>query len=218
MRMNKTKIFIIFIIIGIVLGFVVGPILGVALSKAPKDKGVQVISEESDTNFAERYAQSFRLKRGQTCYVRFSNYYPNITVDLIILTKSDYDNYYEINGTLPTTGENFILSDGDLGDSSPTIHTLTSYDISPSGGTYGSDVLIDFRGNGMSSIPGDYYVVVEGENSYAGNDEVRFYISISIDGPGERIQNIMMIIGIVIIAVAVLIWIYFMLKPKEGER
>ncbi|MFO7796220.1 MAG: hypothetical protein ACQERB_05565 [Promethearchaeati archaeon] len=218
--MKKSKIFIIFIIIGLILAFVIGPIFGTTLSKITNDSGTQTISEESDSHFAERYAQPFRLKKDQTCYIRFSNFYPNITVELIILTKNSYHTYYESNGTSPDTGLTFILLDNDLGEEyyNTLYYSLTSYNIPPSGGTYGNNVRIEFRGNGISSWPGEYYIVVEGFNSYGENDEVKFDINVAVDGPGDTVQNIMMIIGIIIVAIVAVIWVYSILKPKEGER
>lgn len=215
--MKKTKIYLLFVIIGIILASIVGPIFGVSLSQLTIDKGRKLIKETSMIGFAESYSKQFRLDTDQTCHIEFSNYYANISADIMILTKNQYDYYYNVNGSNPFAGEQFILLERQTG-SFPIIHYLTSYEIAWDGSTYGNNVDIEFRGDGRTSIPGVYYVVVRGTNDFVENDEVQFYIKISIDGPGKAIQEVLILIGILMVIIVSLIWIYNSIKGKKGER
>jgi hypothetical protein len=107
--MQKTKLYPILIVIGLILIFIVGPIFRTFLSQITLDQGPKQITDESMTGFKERYSKGFSLSYDQTCHIEFSNYYPNVTAYLIILTKNEFDYYNSLNGSSPTTGEPFIL-------------------------------------------------------------------------------------------------------------
>jgi hypothetical protein len=87
-----------------------------------------------------------------------------------------------------------------------------------SGSTYGNFVSIEFRGYNRISIPGTYYVVVRGENAFAGNDNVRFNIKVAIDGPGKSLQDLMNLVGIILISVVGVIWVASFIKKILGGR
>jgi hypothetical protein len=134
------------------------------------------------------------------------------------LTKNEFGYYNSLNGSNPTTGEPFILFRRQTG-SGPIVYSgLNSYTISWSGSTYGNFVSIEFRGNNRISIPGNYYVVVRGENAFAGNDDVRFNINVAVDGPGKLIQDWSIIIGVVLISIVGLIWVASFIKKTLGGR
>ncbi|MEJ2250688.1 MAG: hypothetical protein P8Y70_16355 [Candidatus Lokiarchaeota archaeon] len=216
--MKRRNIYLIFILIGIILAAAVGPILGIVFSQVRVDQGPKKISDDSMIGFSERYSKGFSLSQDQTCHIEFSNYYPNTTVYLIILTKSEYGYYNSVNGSSPTSGQSFIVFLRQTG-SSPTVYSgVTSLTIAWDGSTYGNYVYIEFRGVNRVSIPGSYYVVVRGQNNFAGNNEVRFNIKISIDGPGNFLQNIMILSGITLISITGLIWAADIIKRNLGER
>ncbi|MBD3196289.1 MAG: hypothetical protein GF317_14620 [Candidatus Lokiarchaeota archaeon] len=204
------------IVIGILLISVGAPLFEALLSKLTLDSGTKIISEDSMTTFSERYSQPFTLQTDQTCYIEFSNYSPNVTVYLFILTKNEYDYYKTLDGSNPTSGENFILYRRLVG-SGPIVTTgLTSVTIAWSGSTYGNYVFLEFRGNNLYSIPGEYYVMVRGTNAFGGNENVQFNIVVRVDGPGDMLANLIVIAGILVISIVGLIWLYSIFYNKDG--
>jgi len=58
----------------------------------------------------------------------------------------------------------------------------------------------DRTGDSLISWPGDYYVIVYGTNSGpASSRNVYFDISIKVDGPGEALYNLLLVVGALIL-------------------
>jgi hypothetical protein len=73
----------------------------------------------------------------------------------------------------------------------------------------------DRVGDSLVSWPGDYYVIVYGSNSGPSSaTAVPFDITIKVDGPGEALNNFLILIGILIIIFYVLAVLISVLKAN----
>ena len=166
------------------------------------DKKPQLIQEDSNNYITEAFAHPVTLSKDQKLIVEISEFYPNTTVTIKIITKSAYDRRFSMNDTPGLPGLEFVYSKFGWG-ASPAGSTddATELTLSP-----GSDIYyyIEFMGHryqdSLISWPGDYYVIVYGTNfGPASVTDVFFDISIKVDGPGETLNNLLIIIGAIIL-------------------
>jgi len=176
------------------------------------------INEISASNVTDCYAKEFRLEKGYLCQVEIENYYPNITGRIIFITKEVYltENASQNDPDGIITRIYFTYARYRY-PSSPTQGYSDRYDISTD-----QSYKFDFMGSGTSgalySRPGDYIVLIWGDNStdYTTNENLKFDIKIRVDGLGDLLFNTLIMIGtIVIIAACAITVIYLIFKKKN---
>ena len=208
-----------YFIIGIgVICLVLGPLLGILLDKTTIYEGKpQVIQEDSTTSIRNAFAQQVTLTKDQKLIVEIAEFYENSSVTIRIVAKSAYDQAYSLDsapGGIPRL--EFVYSEFGWG-SSPAGSTSGDNSLNlPSDGIY---FYIEFMGSrdGISLItwPGDYYVIVYGTNSGPPSaTDVAFDITIKVDGLGETLSNLLVLIGALIIVVYVLAVLVSVLKAN----
>ncbi len=193
-----------YLIVGIaIICFILGPLLGVFLKKTYVYQAKpEVIQEDSVSGITRAFAQPVTIAKDQKLIIEIAEFYPNSTVTLKILAKSTYESAVIANSTPGSiSGLEFVYS-------------VFGWGTSPSGGTQGATALglptnglylyIEFMGtrsgDALISWPGDYVVIVYGYNTGGPTDlNVSFDISIAVDGPGDELSNIFILVGIVLL-------------------
>lgn len=208
-----------YIIIGIGLAcLVLGPFFGILLDKITiYDRKPEVIQEDSSTSIRNAFAQQVTLSKDQKLIVEISEFYPNSSVTIRIIAKSVYDRAYSLDSNPGgISGLQFVYSEFGWG-SSPAGSTIGTNSLSlPSNGIY---FYIEFMGDRVTdsliSWPGDYYVIVYGSNSGPVSDtDVPFDITIKVDGPGQTLNNLLILIGAVILVAYVMAVLISVLKAN----
>ncbi|MGB5909943.1 MAG: hypothetical protein WBH31_01980 [Promethearchaeia archaeon] len=215
--MKSKKILTIILIIGIAL-IIIGPILGLTLDEVTlADQKPATITETSDTEIQSAYACEFTIDRNQKAIIVLGVYYSDITANLKILTKYEYDVEYAANSN-PNglTGEYFITTTFRLGQF-PSVSRENVIAISNQGETY-----LEFTGSATAtpyfiSIPGTYVVIVYGDHTGPETD-VYFNLSVKVDGPGDFLSRLFITIGIIILVCYVLFLAYKYLNKIRRER
>ena len=215
--MKSKKILTVILIIGIAL-IIIGPILGLTLDELTlADQKPAVITETSDTEIQSAYACEFTIDRNQKATIVLGVYYSDITANLKILTKYEYDVEYAANSN-PNglTGEYFITTTFRLGQN-PSVSRQNVITISNQGETY-----LEFTGSATAtpyfiSIPGTYVVIVYGDNTGPETD-VYFNLSVKTDGPGDFLSRLFITIGIVVLVCYALFLAYKYLNKIRRER
>ncbi len=208
-----------YIILGIgALCLILGPVFGVVLDKMTiYDSKPEIIREDSADGITKAFAYPVTLSRDQKLIIEISDFYPNSSVTIRILTKSVYQRAYSLNSTTSgVTGLQFVYSE-------------FGYGTTPAGSTNGANTLTlptngiffyiefmgDRTGDSLISWPGDYYVVVYGSNSGPASDlNVLFDIHIKVDGPGEALYNFFILIGVLIILIYLMVALTSVLKAN----
>lgn len=193
-----------YILIGISIAcLILGPIMGVLFDKVTVyDMSPQPMKEDSSSGITKAFAHQVTLSKDQKLIIEISDFYPNSSVTIKIIAKSVYDRAYSLNST-PSgiSGLEFVYSEFGWG-STPAGSTNGANVLSlPSAGIYFYiEFMGDRVGDSLISWPGDYYVVVYGTNSGpASTTDVFFDIIIKIDGPGESLNNLLIIVGALIL-------------------
>jgi len=215
--MKSKKILTIILIIGIAL-IIIGPILGLTLDEVTlADQKPATITETSDTEIQSAYACEFTIDRNQKAIIVLGVYYSDITANLKILTKYEYDVEYAANSN-PNglTGEYFITTTFRLGQN-PSVSRQNVITISNQGETY-----LEFTGSATAtpyfiSIPGTYVVIVYGDHTGPETD-VYFNLSVKTDGPGDFLSRLFITIGIVVLVCYALFLAYKYLNKIRRER
>jgi hypothetical protein len=190
-----------YIFVGIaVLCLILGPILGIVLKKVTiYENYPEVIQEDSTAGITRAFAHPFTLAKDQKLIVELSEFYPNSSVTFKIIAKSTYD-FAVIGNNTPgsLSGLQFVYS-------------VFGWGTSPAGGTQGTTAIgapsnglylyIEFMGtrsgDALISWPGDYYVIIYGTNSGGATDiNVLFDIKMSLDGPGDILFNLFILVGV----------------------
>ncbi len=215
--MKSKKILTVILIIGIAL-IIIGPILGLTLDELTlADQKPAVITETSDTEIQSAYACEFTIDRNQKATIVLGVYYSDITANLKILTKYEYDVEYAANSD-PNglTGEYFITTTFRLAQN-PSVSRQNVISISNQGETY-----LEFTGSATTtpyfiSIPGTYVVIVYGDHTGPETD-VYFNLSVKTDGPGDFLSRLFITIGIVVLVCYALFLAYKYLNKIRRER
>ncbi|HME52944.1 MAG TPA: hypothetical protein VKM55_12055 [Candidatus Lokiarchaeia archaeon] len=196
------------------------PIIETTLSKQPvASSNSQAMNNDSNIGMKKAYAVPFTLGNDQEVYIKFSDSYANMSVTMKILARAQYNVAYGTNSTPSSqTGKNFIYCTAIYGSSPLSGCTSASSVTIANGGWYSIEFKGGMSGNSLTSIPGDYNVVVYGTNSTtAGNDVVVFSINVQIDGPGRAIGNILSIGGWIAVAIFAVIIAYYAMKKTLNE-
>ena len=189
-----------YLIVGIgIICLILGPILGIVLNKTIVfGAKPEVITESSVSGITRAFAQPVTLAKDQKLTVEISEFYQNCSITIKILAKSTYESAYRVNSTPGSiSGLDFVYS-------------VFGWGTTPSGGTSGATALslpgnglylyIEFMGtrsgDALISWPGDYFVIVYGTNSGGPTDiKVSFDITIAVDGPGDVLLNLFILVG-----------------------
>ena len=210
---KKIKILVLISVLLIILG----PILGLFLNKITLVDQSFTISATSDDDIQNATAYDFTLSKGQKIVIEFSVSTENVTADLIILGKATYDQEYE-SSTPPgsITGEKyFIYSQFAFGQ--PPSNQASSDDIRSisNEGYWYIEFAGEVSGLYLRSVPGDYVVIVSGTNS--GGPNIFFDLVIKIDGPGDIVETLLILIGVgALVAIMILGTVVYLKKTGRG--
>jgi len=209
-----------FLIISIVL-IILGPILGASLDKATLVDRTVTIPEESYTNMTVAYDFELNLQKDQKIVIEFSVHYLNVTAYLKICGKGYYDAEY-LAETHPhdLNGENFIYSEFSYGRSPSIYDVATPANVVSitEDGYYYIEFAGDNSGDFLRSVPGPYVIIIYGTNSGGPSwEDVKFDVTIKIDGPGQFLEVILLLIGIIILIATILLLSYsYLRKTRRG--
>jgi hypothetical protein len=153
--------------------------------------------------------------------IEFSVNYLNVTAYLKIVGKGYYDaEYLAGTNTNNLNGEDFIYSEFTYGRSPSVYDVATSTNVVSitEDGYYYIEFAGDTTGDFLRSVPGSYVIVVYGTNSGGPSwDNVKFDIAIRIDGPGQILELIMILIGVtILVALMLLLTFGYLKKTKRG--
>ena len=182
---------------------ILGPVMGLIFDKVTLyDKDLQPMQEDSSSGLTKAFAYQVTLSKDQKLVVEISEFYPNTSITIKIIAKSLYDQAYSLNST-PSgiSGLQFVYSEFGWG-SSPSGSTNGDNELDlPNNGIYFYiEFMGDRTGDSLISWPGDYYVIVYGTNSGPASAlDVNFDITIKVDGPGETLNNLFMMVGALIL-------------------
>ena len=193
-----------YIIIGISIAcLILGPIMGLLFDKMTiYEMKPELIQEDSSSGLTEAFAHPVTLSKDQKLIIEISEFYPNTSVTIKIIAKSTYNQAYSLNstpGSIP--GLQFVYSEFGWGSSPSGSTNGDSLLNLPSNGIYFYiEFMGDRIGDSLISWPGDYFVIVYGSNSGpASVTDVYFDITIKVDGPGETLNNLLIVVGALIL-------------------
>jgi len=208
-----------YIIIGISIAcLILGPVMGLLLDKMIiYDKDSELIREDSSSGLTKAFYKPVTLSKDQKLIVEISEFYPNTSITIKIIAKSVFDRAFSLNST-PSgiSGLWFVYSEFGWG-SSPAGSTddATALSLPSSGMYFYIEFMGDRTGDSLISWPGDYFVIVYGTNSGpASVREVYFDISIKVDGPGETLNNLLIVIGALILVAYAMLALVSILKAN----
>ena len=216
-RLLKKKTAYVIIGIGIAC-LVLGPLFGILFDKVTMFEGKpQLIHEDSSSGLTKAFGYPVTLSKDQKLIVEIAEFYPNSLVTIKIVAKSVYNQAYSLNSTPGgISGLQFVYSEFGWG-SSPSGSTNGASSLSlPSSGIYFYiEFMGDRTGDSLISWPGDYYVIVYGSNSGPPSDtNVSFDITIKVDGPGQTLNNLLILAGAFIIVIYVMAVLISVLKAN----
>jgi hypothetical protein len=216
-RLLKKKTAYFIIGIGIIC-LVLGPLFGMLLDKMTLYDGKpEVIQEDSSIGLTNAFGYQVTLSKDQKLIVEISEFYPNSSITIKIIAKSVYNREFSLDsnpGGIP--GLQFVYSEFGWG-SSPAGSTVGASSLTlPSNGIYFYiEFMGDRVGDSLISWPGDYYVIVYGTNTGPVSDtNVTFDITIKVDGPGEALNNLLILVGALIIVAYVMAALVSVLKAN----
>jgi len=228
----KQKLMALLMLIGVIFMLVLAPILGVALARTPIYQSPvegQSQNETGDDKTQEAFSTSFTLEYNQRAIIKPSvTNYQNISIRLIIVSKATFDKYYASNTTITAeNGLRLIYGNPQYADTNPTGWTIDAQFVAVAySGT--SSTVIEFMGssNGaeqLISIPGTYYIIVQGANddpgtSWIANEIVTFDINVQLQGPGKTISAIFVLIGFILLIIPFVAWAVLYIKDFTGGR
>ncbi|TFG17063.1 MAG: hypothetical protein EU533_08560 [Promethearchaeota archaeon] len=215
---KKSKLLIIISIILMMLG----PIIGASFEKVTLfDQKGFTIHEDSYTNMTLAYDFQLDLQKDQKLIIEFSVHYLNVTAYLKICGKGYYDaEYLAETNTYNLNGEDFVYSEFSYGRS-PSVYdvaTSTNAVSITEDGYYYIEFAGDTTGDFLRSVPGPYVIVVYGYNNGGPSwEDVTFDLSIKIDGPGQLLGTILLLIGVIVLVATILFLSYsYLRKTRRG--
>lgn len=208
-----------YLIFGISIAcLILGPLLGIVLDKMTiYEQKTELIREDSSSGLTKAFANQVTLSKDQKLIVEISEFYPNASVTIKIIAKSIYDRAYSLNSTPGgISGLQFVYSEFGWGQSpAGSTNGATSLTLPTNGIYFYIEFMGDRVGDSLVSWPGDYYVIVYGSNSGPSSaTAVPFDITIKVDGPGEALNNFLVVLGIFIILIYVLAVLVSVLKAN----
>ena len=216
-RFLKKKTAYFFIGIGIAC-LILGPLLGVLLDKMiVYDRKTEVIHEDSSSYIRDAFAYPVTLAKDQKLIIEIAEYYENSSVTIRIVAKSAYDQAYSLNSAPGgITHLDFVYSEFGWDPYQyyePSGTGVDTLSLPTNGMYFYIEFMGDRNGDTLISWPGDYYVIVYGANS-GPSTSVAFDITIKVDGPGQELNNIFVLIGALIIIIYVMAVLISVLKAN----
>ena len=212
MRLELSKrISAILLLVGIIL-LVLAPIFGTSLDTVLiEEKNGEELKDDSLTELKEAYSSEVTIGKNEKIIIEFSANFENCSINLIIVGKGHYESIDEKDSpTLLTDNKDFLVSKfamGDVKNDNPEASEANLADIT-NDGYYYIEFMGSIDGTDLISEPGDYVIVVYGQNLGVKDDEVEFNIKIMTDGPadaGDILEVLFLIIGIGLIGFVALI-------------
>ena len=208
-----------YIILGIgAICLILGPVFGIVLDKMTiYDSKTESIQENSADGMIDAFAYPVTLNKDQKLIIIISDFYPNSTVTIMILAKSMYQRAYSMNSTTSgVIGLEFVYSEFGYGTTpAGSTDSANSLTLPDDGIYFYIEFMGDRAGYSLISWPGDYYIVVYGSNIGPASDiNVLFDIQIKVDGPGETLYNIFILIGVLIILIYLMVALISVLKAN----
>jgi len=208
-----------YIIIGISIAcLILGPILGLLLDKVTiYDKKAEHIYEDSNSGLTKAFAQQVTLSKDQKLIVEISEFYPNTSITVKIIAKSIYDQAYSLNSTPGgISGLWFVYSEFGWGTTpAGSTDDATSLSLPGNGIYFYIEFMGDRVGDSLISWPGDYFVIVYGTNSGPSSvRDVYFDINIKVDGPGETLNSLLLVVGALILVAYAMLALVSILKAN----
>ena len=207
------KISAILLLIGVAL-LLITPVIGSALDKTtiiyPKTE--EEIDEDSMTEIKEAYTKEFKLIKNQRLIIKISVKYKNSSVHLIIVGKGDFEATDDKDAPTTLAAKEFVYSEYAIGEDPVDSVSHDNEAALENDAFFYIEFMGDRIGTSLISVPGDYLIVVYGENLGVKDDEVTFDIEAMLDGPydaGDILKIILPIAGIILIAL--------ILVPKLNE-
>jgi len=207
------KMSAILLLIGVAL-LLITPVIGSALDKTiliyPKTE--EEIDEDSMDEIKEAYIKEFKLIKNQRLIIKISVKYQNSSVHLRIVGKGNFEATDDKDAPTTLAAKNFVYSEYAIGeDPQNLVSSDNEVDLENDAFFY-IEFMGDRTGTSLISVPGDYVIVVYGENLGLDDDDVLFDIEAMLDGPydaGDILKIILPITGIILIAL--------ILVPKLNE-
>ena len=215
---KKSKLLLIISIVLIILG----PILGVSFNKVTLfDQKAFTIHEDSYSNMTLAYDFDVNLQKDQKLIIEFSVHYLNVTAYLKICGKGYYNaEYLAETNTYSLNGEDFVYSEFTYGRSPYNYDVATSTNAVSitEDGYYYIEFAGDTTGDFLRSVPGPYVIVVYGYNNGGPSwEDVTFDLTIKIDGPGQLLETILILIGVITLIATILLLSYsYLRKTRRG--
>ena len=210
---KKIKILVLISLILIILG----PILGLLLNKVTLVDQSFVTSDTSNSDIQNATAIEFTLSKGEKIVIEFSLSTENVTANLIILGKGTYNQAYEASSAPGSiSGEKyFIYSQFTFGQTPSNQAGADDIRSISNEGYWYIEFAGEVSGLYLRSVPGDYVVIVSGTNS--GGTNVYFDLVIKIDGPGDIIETLLILIGIgALLAIMFTTTLGYLKKTRRG--
>lgn len=231
--MEKQKIVMLLVLIGLLCILVVAPILGFALNRITTYQSPpegESTHELYDDDMQGAFHSEFTIGDNQRAIIKVSvANYQNISVcRIIIINKATYDKYMVDNESITTTaGLKFIWGNPEFADTPDSNDWLdvTSLSLAYTGTRTAT---IEFMGDAdtssnLISIPGIYYVVIQGTNddpgtSWERNQTVKFDITVAVQGPGRTVSAIFVLVGFILILLPLIAYVVEYIKNITGGR
>lgn len=212
-KVQKTSINL--LVLGIICVAVAGPVLSYGLSTWPVvPQSTQTIPDTSSSNITRAYAYPFTIRYDEQISVRVSCTYVNCSIIVKIFTLGVYQRETKLSTDPDTlTGLNFRRSQPNPGVS-PTYTDGTSFS-SPSQGTF---AFIDFAGSSGGNAPGNYVLIVYGDNTGPADTNVNFDIQITQEIFGRIWGRFVSMIGWGLIIVCTIVAMATMVKKTMEAR
>ena len=230
--MEQKKIMLLLILVGFLCMLVVAPILGFALNRITTYQSApegETTDQRYDNDMQAAFHSEFALGNNQRAIIKVSvANYQNISCRIMILAKAIYNKFMADNTTI--NGENglrFIWGNPEYadvpgsGDWLDTLFLNLAY-------TATRTATIEFMGDSdtssnLISIPGTYYVVIQGANddpgtSWTANEIVTFDVTVSVQGPGRTVSAIFVLIGFILVLLPFVAFSLQYIKDFRGGR
>ncbi len=208
------KIKVICLIVAVLGGLFV--VIAAPIARANREEVIldvrrEGVSNASQTTIREAFTQDISLEQGQKYLIEFSTYYVNSTVNFVILGNGNYESRHAANQTSPGTGLTFLRVEPVVGNV-PSVQTGMWINFVNDG--YRK---IEFLGDGQQQIPGDYVIVIDGENPGTGDDDdtAYFNLKVTLIQDTSAIKTTWSTLGWILFLVGVGLFIYFTLNPVK---
>ncbi len=209
-------IFLILSLLGVILLFIAEPVAYSKRSEQILNLQGHTIQENSSITIYEAYAFGFTLEKNQKMVIEFSCNYINSTVTMKIIGNGTYQSAKAANTTNGPTllvGKQFVNIEEVYG-SYPGVTYGTSHTLTNDG--YKK---VEFVGNQRVNIPGEYVILVYGDNpsTVATETQVQFNLVVTRIVDTTGVKNTYLLFGWILLILGVALFILFSF-PEISNR